>query len=115
MEVAKGAGIQKETLLLVTQEVLEEKLKTKDAACLLSKLVNAKAAELPIVFLEEKVLEGRAKNYGMSVEDYKTRNLLKVEIVSRDVAELACALAGPAFSRTTGAQIPIDGGNDRVI
>jgi rhamnose utilization protein RhaD (predicted bifunctional aldolase and dehydrogenase)/NAD(P)-dependent dehydrogenase (short-subunit alcohol dehydrogenase family) len=63
----------------------------------------------------EEVLEGRAKNYGMSVEDYKTRNLLKVEIVSRDVAELACALAGPAFSRTTGAQIPIDGGNDRVI
>jgi NAD(P)-dependent dehydrogenase (short-subunit alcohol dehydrogenase family) len=63
----------------------------------------------------DEVLESRAKNYGMSVEDYKTRNLLKVEIGSRDVAELACVLAGPAFSKTTGAQVPIDGGNDRVI
>jgi len=63
----------------------------------------------------EEVLEGRAKHYGMTVEDYKTRNLLEVEIVSRDVAELACALAGGAFSKTTGAQVPIDGGNDRVI
>ncbi len=63
----------------------------------------------------EEVLEGRAKHYGMTVEDYKTRNLLGVEIVSRDVAELACALAGGAFSKTTGAQVPIDGGNDRVI
>lgn len=63
----------------------------------------------------QDVLEARATHYGMSVEDYKTRNLLKVEIVSRDVAELACVLAGPAFSKTTGAQVPIDGGNDRVI
>ncbi|MGD8414047.1 MAG: bifunctional aldolase/short-chain dehydrogenase [Candidatus Latescibacterota bacterium] len=63
----------------------------------------------------DEVLEGRARHYGMSVEEYKTRNLLKVEILSRDVAELACVVAGPAFARTTGAQIPIDGGNDRVI
>jgi rhamnose utilization protein RhaD (predicted bifunctional aldolase and dehydrogenase)/NAD(P)-dependent dehydrogenase (short-subunit alcohol dehydrogenase family) len=63
----------------------------------------------------DEVLEGRARHYGMSVEEYKTRNLLKVEIVSRDVAELVCVLAGPAFSKTTGAQVPIDGGNDRVI
>jgi NAD(P)-dependent dehydrogenase (short-subunit alcohol dehydrogenase family) len=63
----------------------------------------------------DEVLEGRAGHYGMSVEEYKTRNLLKVEILSRDVAELVCVLAGPAFARTTGAQIPIDGGNDRVI
>jgi rhamnose utilization protein RhaD (predicted bifunctional aldolase and dehydrogenase)/NAD(P)-dependent dehydrogenase (short-subunit alcohol dehydrogenase family) len=63
----------------------------------------------------DEVLEGRAKHYGMTLEEYKTRNLLKVEINSKDVAELACLLAGPAFSKTTGAQIPIDGGNDRVI
>jgi rhamnose utilization protein RhaD (predicted bifunctional aldolase and dehydrogenase)/NAD(P)-dependent dehydrogenase (short-subunit alcohol dehydrogenase family) len=63
----------------------------------------------------EKVLEGRAKHYGMTVDEYKTRNLLKVEIVSQDVAELVCELAGPVFSKTTGAQVPIDGGNDRVI
>ncbi len=63
----------------------------------------------------DEVLESRAKNYDMSVDEYKTRNLLKVEIGSRDVAELVCVLAGPTFSKTTGAQVPIDGGNDRVI
>ena len=31
------------------------------------------------------------------------------------VAALAVALAGPLFSRTTGAQLPVDGGNERVI
>ena len=25
------------------------------------------------------------------------------------------ALMGPAFARTTGAQIPVDGGSDRVV
>jgi len=63
----------------------------------------------------EEVLENRARHYGMSVQEYKTKNLLKVEISSTDVAALACALAGPLFAKTTGAQIPIDGGNDRVI
>jgi rhamnose utilization protein RhaD (predicted bifunctional aldolase and dehydrogenase)/NAD(P)-dependent dehydrogenase (short-subunit alcohol dehydrogenase family) len=63
----------------------------------------------------DEVLESRAEHYGMTLEEYKTRNLLGVEIGSRDVAELACVLAGPLFSKTTGAQVPIDGGNDRVI
>lgn len=62
-----------------------------------------------------ETLENRARHYGMSVEDYKTNNILKVEITSRDVAEMACAMAGPLFTKTTGAQLPIDGGNDRVI
>ena len=61
------------------------------------------------------VLKQRAKSYGLSVEEYKTNNLLKVEITSKDVAALVCALAGGVFSKTTGAQIPIDGGNERVI
>ncbi len=61
------------------------------------------------------MLENRAKQYGMTIEEYKTRNLLKAEITSKDVASLVCALAGPVFYKTTGAQIPIDGGNDRVI
>lgn len=63
----------------------------------------------------DEILEGRASHYGMTLEEYKTRNLLKVEICSKDVAALVCVLVGPAFSKTTGAQIPIDGGNDRVI
>ena len=62
-----------------------------------------------------EVLEQRAKHYGLSVQEYKTKNILKSEVSSKDVAELVCALVGPAFAKTTGAQIPIDGGNERVI
>jgi hypothetical protein len=61
------------------------------------------------------VLTARAKHYGLTIEDYKTNNLLKVEITSRDVAELATEMCGPLFSKTTAAQLPIDGGNERVI
>jgi NAD(P)-dependent dehydrogenase (short-subunit alcohol dehydrogenase family) len=63
----------------------------------------------------DDVLENRAKHYGMSVDDYKTNNLLKVKITSADVASLVAALAGPTFTKTTGAQIAIDGGNERVV
>ncbi|KXK20830.1 MAG: 3-oxoacyl-ACP reductase [Chloroflexi bacterium OLB15] len=62
-----------------------------------------------------EVLENRAKHYGLTVEQYKTNNVLKVEVTSHDVGELAAELCGSVFARTTGAQIPIDGGNDRVI
>ncbi len=62
-----------------------------------------------------EVLARSAERYGMTVEEYKTRNLMKAEIKSADVGQMVCAVAGPAFSKTTGAQIPIDGGNDRVI
>jgi NAD(P)-dependent dehydrogenase (short-subunit alcohol dehydrogenase family) len=61
------------------------------------------------------VLEQRAASYSLSVEVYKTNNVLKVEVTSQDVAELAAELCGPLFAKTTGAQIPVDGGNDRVI
>lgn len=61
------------------------------------------------------VLQARAAHYGLSVEQYKTRNVLRTEVRSRDVGELVAELCGPLFARTTGAQIPIDGGNDRVI
>jgi rhamnose utilization protein RhaD (predicted bifunctional aldolase and dehydrogenase)/NAD(P)-dependent dehydrogenase (short-subunit alcohol dehydrogenase family) len=63
----------------------------------------------------DEVLSTRAAHYGMSVDEYKRKNLLGVEIRSADVAALVCAVAGRAFARTTGAQISIDGGNDRVI
>jgi rhamnose utilization protein RhaD (predicted bifunctional aldolase and dehydrogenase)/NAD(P)-dependent dehydrogenase (short-subunit alcohol dehydrogenase family) len=62
-----------------------------------------------------EVLESRARNYGMTVAAYKTNNLLRVEVASRDVAALAAELCGPVFSKTTGAQIPVDGGNERVV
>ncbi len=63
----------------------------------------------------EEVLKARAESYGLSVDAYKRNNILKTEVRSIDVAELAAELCGPAFAKTTGAQIPIDGGNDRVI
>jgi len=63
----------------------------------------------------EEVLIQRAKNYGMTVEEYKTNNVLKTEVTGRDVAELAAEMCGPLFSKTTGAQVPVDGGNERVI
>lgn len=63
----------------------------------------------------EEVLATRAKHYGFTVDQYKKNNVLKTEITSHDVAELAAELCGPLFAKTTGAQIPVDGGNDRVI
>jgi NAD(P)-dependent dehydrogenase (short-subunit alcohol dehydrogenase family) len=56
-----------------------------------------------------------AERYGLTVEEYKTRNLMRTEIKSREVGAMVSAMAGPLFARTTGAQIPVDGGNDRVI
>jgi hypothetical protein len=41
--------------------------------------------------------------------------VLGAEVTSRIVAGVIVELCGPTFSATTGAQIPIDGGNDRVI
>jgi enoyl-[acyl-carrier-protein] reductase (NADH) len=61
------------------------------------------------------VLSARAGHYGVSVDEYRRGNVLKVEVKSRDVAELAAELCGPLFAKTTGAQVPVDGGNDRVI
>ncbi|MEY2573738.1 MAG: hypothetical protein QOJ87_1951, partial [Verrucomicrobiota bacterium] len=63
----------------------------------------------------DDVLKARAASYGISVEEYKRNNVLKTEVRSADVGELAAEMCGPAFAKTTGAQIPIDGGNERVI
>lgn len=63
----------------------------------------------------DEVLAARAQSYGLTVEQYKRNNVLGVEVTSRDVGELVAELCGPVFAKTTGAQIPIDGGNERVI
>jgi rhamnose utilization protein RhaD (predicted bifunctional aldolase and dehydrogenase)/NAD(P)-dependent dehydrogenase (short-subunit alcohol dehydrogenase family) len=60
-------------------------------------------------------LESRAASYGLTVEQYKTNNLLGVEVTSHDVARVIVALCSPVFAKTTGAQIPIDGGNERIV
>jgi len=63
----------------------------------------------------EEVLAGRAAHYGLTVSEYKTSNLLAQEVRSKDVAAMVCAMAGPDFSRTTGAQVPVDGGTERSV
>ena len=62
----------------------------------------------------EALLKSAAR-YGMTVEEYKTKNLMKVEIKSKDIGNMVAAMASPLFAKVTGAQIPVDGGNDRVI
>jgi rhamnose utilization protein RhaD (predicted bifunctional aldolase and dehydrogenase)/NAD(P)-dependent dehydrogenase (short-subunit alcohol dehydrogenase family) len=62
-----------------------------------------------------EILQSRAQRYGITVDEYKRNNLLKVEVKSKDVADLVAAMAGPLFAKTTGAQVPIDGGSDRII
>ncbi|MGB5970073.1 MAG: bifunctional aldolase/short-chain dehydrogenase [Spirulinaceae cyanobacterium] len=63
----------------------------------------------------EEVLKDRAQHYGLTVEEYKKNNILQVEVTSHDVAELAAEMCGPLFAKTTAAQLPVDGGNERVI
>jgi NAD(P)-dependent dehydrogenase (short-subunit alcohol dehydrogenase family) len=63
----------------------------------------------------DELLAERSERYALTVEEYKKRNLLGLEITSADVAGVVAVTLGQVFSRVTGAHIPIDGGNDRVI
>ncbi len=63
----------------------------------------------------EDLIAERAKSYGLTPEAYKRKNVLNIEVTSTDVASAICELLGDNFSKTTGAQVPVDGGNDRVI
>jgi rhamnose utilization protein RhaD (predicted bifunctional aldolase and dehydrogenase)/NAD(P)-dependent dehydrogenase (short-subunit alcohol dehydrogenase family) len=63
----------------------------------------------------DDVIASRAAAYNLDVDSYRRNNVLGVEVTSHDVAELAAAMCGPLFAKTTGAQVPVDGGNERVI
>ena len=63
----------------------------------------------------DELLASRARAYNLTVEQYKKNNLLKTEISSKDVAELAAEMCGSLFAKTTAAQVPVDGGNERVV
>ena len=63
----------------------------------------------------EDVIKSRARNYGLSIDEYKRNNILRTTITSHDVANLVLTVCDKGFSKTTGSQIPIDGGNERVI
>ena len=64
---------------------------------------------------DEETLKKRADHYRLTVDEYKQNNVLGKEVRSRDVAILARIFASRDTSCTTGAQVPVDGGNDRVI
>src|SRR5210317_1676937 len=105
-------------------------LSLHDALPILTQLVRVAALELaphgvrvniihPDAVFDTKLwtpeaLQRSAERYGITVEEYKTRNLLKAEIRSADVGAAALAVVSD-LTKTTGAQIPVDGGNDRVI
>ena len=63
----------------------------------------------------EEVIQARAAHYGLSVQAYRTRNLLGIELNSHYVGELVAEMLGPLFEKISGAQIPVDGGSDRTI
>ena len=63
----------------------------------------------------DDVLASRAKAYGLTVDQYKKNNLLKIDVTSRDVAELAAEMCGPLFAKTTAAQVPVDGGTEKLV
>lgn len=63
----------------------------------------------------DEVLAARARAYNLTVEQYKCNNILKTQVSSHDVAELAAEMCGPLFAKTTAAQVPVDGGNERVV
>lgn len=63
----------------------------------------------------DELVAQRAASYGMTAQEYKQRNLLHTEVSSATVAKAVVSLCGPAFASTTGAQIPIDGGSERVV
>ena len=61
------------------------------------------------------LLAERASRHGVDVETYKRRNLLRTTITSEEVARAVVALCDDTFPATTCAQIPVDGGNERVV
>jgi NAD(P)-dependent dehydrogenase (short-subunit alcohol dehydrogenase family) len=63
----------------------------------------------------DEVLKARADKYGLSIDEYKRRNLLSTEIDSSDVARAIVAMADQSFAKSTGLQITIDGGNERTV
>lgn len=63
----------------------------------------------------EELLAARASRYHLTVEEYKRRNLMGVEITSAAVARVVATMLSDVFAPITGAHVPIDGGSDRVI
>lgn len=60
---------------------------------------------------ENGVLESRAKAKGQTVEEYKTQNLLRKEVLPEHVANMVMAMVNDEiFGATTDCMVPVDGG-----
>ncbi len=60
---------------------------------------------------ENGVLEARAKAKGQTVEEYKTQNLLRKEVLPEHVANMVLAMVNDdIFGATTDCMVPVDGG-----
>lgn len=62
-----------------------------------------------------ELLDARAESYGLSTQEYKTRNLLGIEVTSSMVAAAVVWLCGSGLPATTGAHLSVDGGNERIV
>ena len=47
----------------------------------------------------DEVLESRAKNYGLTVDEYKRNNILRTTITSHDVANLVLTVCDKGFRK----------------
>jgi NAD(P)-dependent dehydrogenase (short-subunit alcohol dehydrogenase family) len=77
-------------------------------------LVHPDAVFDTALWSDEMIAE-RAARYGLTPDEYRRRNLLHTEVTSAGVAKVVADLCSDDFAFTTGAQIPVDGGNDRVV
>ena len=59
--------------------------------------------------LTDRMIRERAKARGVSEQEYMGGNLLQKEVTAEDVAQAFLSLA--LAQKTTGAVLPVDGGN----
>lgn len=58
--------------------------------------------------IDETILQERADECGLSIEEYLADDELKKELESHDSAILICNVASSVFNHTTGAQLKVD-------
>ena len=109
----RGAGAYSASKAAVTQLARVAALEWAEAGIRVN-VVHPDAVFDTGLWTEELVAE-RATRYGLTPEEYRKRNLLKVEVTSDLVAKTVADLCSDRFAATTGAQIPIDGGSERTI
>ncbi|MFN2485091.1 MAG: bifunctional aldolase/short-chain dehydrogenase [Acidimicrobiia bacterium] len=109
----RGAGAYSASKAAVTQLARVAALEWAEAGIRVN-VVHPDAVFDTGLWTDELVAE-RAARYGLTPEEYRKRNLLKVEVTSDMVAKTVAELCSDRFAATTGAQIPIDGGSERTI